>query len=292
MAFPDSITVFTTLVDNVDTVLAAHPNERGSEITNVETALGANLRNVLYAGYISGITPSINGTDSTNDIDFTTGECRDVADADDIIISSALTKQIDASFGEGTNQGMMDSGSIGASAVSVAIFAIGDSTRVKDPDIVATLSSPSTGPTMPSGFDTKRYLYSLYWNGSSWEYFTCMGEGRTRSFYFRSTVSLLSAGSQTSYTDVDCSSIVPAGYCNAIEVQSNNNTSNSTTSLYVRPNGSSQDDRHNMFDRGTGAGDPPGAQTGTIYLDDSAIFEYKVTGNSFNINLRGYEVNA
>jgi hypothetical protein len=43
-AYPSTLKTFTQLVDGVDDVLAAHPNERGDEITAIETELGTNPR--------------------------------------------------------------------------------------------------------------------------------------------------------------------------------------------------------------------------------------------------------
>lgn len=43
-SYPSAIKTFTQLVDGVDDVLAAHPNDRGDEITAIETELGTNPR--------------------------------------------------------------------------------------------------------------------------------------------------------------------------------------------------------------------------------------------------------
>lgn len=52
MAFPDTIDSFATLTDNVDTIFAAVPNERGTAITNIETALGTSLSNIFITGEV------------------------------------------------------------------------------------------------------------------------------------------------------------------------------------------------------------------------------------------------
>ncbi len=41
MSFPNTVTNFLQLQDGVDKVLAAHPNDRGNEITAIETLIGA-----------------------------------------------------------------------------------------------------------------------------------------------------------------------------------------------------------------------------------------------------------
>ena len=52
MSFPDTIDVFATLTDNVDTIFASIPNERGTAITNIETALGLGLANIVITGEV------------------------------------------------------------------------------------------------------------------------------------------------------------------------------------------------------------------------------------------------
>lgn len=52
MAFPDTIDSFATLTDNVDTIFASIPNERGTAITNIETALGTSLSNIFITGEV------------------------------------------------------------------------------------------------------------------------------------------------------------------------------------------------------------------------------------------------
>lgn len=52
MPFPSTIDTFATLVDNVDTVFAFIPNERGTAITSIETALGINMANLTITGEI------------------------------------------------------------------------------------------------------------------------------------------------------------------------------------------------------------------------------------------------
>lgn len=52
MAYPTTIDVYITLVDNIDTVAASHVNERNTAIVNIETALQANLAGVNIIGDI------------------------------------------------------------------------------------------------------------------------------------------------------------------------------------------------------------------------------------------------
>lgn len=56
-------------------------------------------------GHIVGLTTSINATDTTNDIDIAAGEARDAADTADLVVSSAIGKQIDVSWSAGGTPG-------------------------------------------------------------------------------------------------------------------------------------------------------------------------------------------
>jgi hypothetical protein len=62
----------------------------------------------LPPGYLFGLTLSNNTTDATNDIDIAAGKCRDSTDSISIV-AAAMTKQLDAGWAAGTNQGMRNS---------------------------------------------------------------------------------------------------------------------------------------------------------------------------------------
>jgi hypothetical protein len=102
----------------------------------------------------TGLIMSNNSSDLTNDIDFTAGSTVDSTNAY-IITVGALTKQLDATFTAGTNQGMLDIGSKANSTVYY-IYAIGKTTDSNAGDILASTSS--TSPTMPSGWDIKKLI--------------------------------------------------------------------------------------------------------------------------------------
>lgn len=58
--YPNSIKTFSTLVDLIDSVLAHHQNERGAEITAIETELGLAPSNV-YSDVAAAITGLMSG---------------------------------------------------------------------------------------------------------------------------------------------------------------------------------------------------------------------------------------
>lgn len=87
-------------------------------VTTAKLAAGAVTEEKVTSvpfprGHIGGLQTS-NGTDTAHDIDITVGGARDAADSGNLILTSALTKQIDASWAVGTNAGGM------ATAVSLS----------------------------------------------------------------------------------------------------------------------------------------------------------------------------
>lgn len=110
----------------------------------------------LPPGYLYGLTLSNNGSDATNDIDIAAGSCRDIADAANIVLASALTKRLDAAWAVGTNQGGLDTGSIANTTYHVYAIARSD-TGVVD----VLFSTSASSPTMPTNYDRKRRIGSI-----------------------------------------------------------------------------------------------------------------------------------
>ena len=123
---------------------------------------GATL--ALPPGFIFGLTLSNNVTDATNDIDIAVGRCRDDADTVNHIHAIVLTKRLDAVWGEGTNAGMLDTGTK-ANSTTYHLFSIGNGVAT-DYVVSASLSSPNM-PTGAGGlYTTKRRLGSIITDGS------------------------------------------------------------------------------------------------------------------------------
>ena len=103
-----------------------------------------------------------NTTDANNDIDYTIG----VIDHDDgsgqSLATTALTKQLDATFVAGNNQGGLDTGTK-ANSTWYQMFAITNNTT----NAVDYLFSTSrTSPTVPSGWTRRRWLGAIRTNAS------------------------------------------------------------------------------------------------------------------------------
>ena len=85
-----------------DTCIAESLGSGNWKVSNYQRAVG-----IPYPkGYIdSGFDLITNATDPTNDVDIDVGACRDQDDTYNIILATALTKQIDAAWTEGDDAG-------------------------------------------------------------------------------------------------------------------------------------------------------------------------------------------
>ena len=104
----------------------------------------------------SGLTLANNSTDATNDIDVGIGTARDATNAQDMTLAAALTKQLDAAWAVGTNQGGLDTGTIANGTYHIWL--------IKRTDLSATdvlFSTSVSAPTMPSGYTLKRRIGSI-----------------------------------------------------------------------------------------------------------------------------------
>lgn len=147
-------------------------------------------------GYIDGFILSNNGSDATNDIDIGAGICRDSADTATIVLASAVTKQLDASWAVGTNAGGLDTGSKAANTW-YAVWAI----RRPDTGVVDALFSTSfSAPTMPANYTQKRLLGAVRTNNSNALYaFTQAGD---RCYWKAPTLDVSSTGFSAASTAI------------------------------------------------------------------------------------------
>lgn len=96
-----------------------------------------------------------NSSDAANDIDFTEGFCYDLSTKEKIV-STAMTKQLDTTWAEGTHAGGLDTGSK-ANSTWYHCFAISKADGTSD----FLFSTSVTAPTMPSGYVNKRRVGSI-----------------------------------------------------------------------------------------------------------------------------------
>lgn len=89
--------------------------------TAAKKVLLSNLPGTLPRGYIDGMILS-NGTDATNDINISAGKCRDSTDTVDIVIATALGKQLDANWTAGGTTGTPAGGRDTAAGIANATY--------------------------------------------------------------------------------------------------------------------------------------------------------------------------
>lgn len=123
---------------------------------NLDAWLAYLYHPIWVRRFITGLVPS-NGTDATNDLDFTVGVAADLSTDSLMQLGSAMTKQIDAVWAEGTAAGMLDTGAVANTTYHVYLIRNPKSKKV---DILASTSASS--PTMPAGYSQKRRIFSFY----------------------------------------------------------------------------------------------------------------------------------
>jgi hypothetical protein len=116
----------------------------------------------MPTNYIGGLICSMDA-DSDNDVNITAGSCRDDGDAANLRLASEITKQIDAAWAVGDDQGGLDTGSVAVSTL-YAVWLI----KRSDTGVVDALFSTSfTSPTMPTNYDLKRLIGAVKTDGTS-----------------------------------------------------------------------------------------------------------------------------
>ncbi|WP_299084945.1 hypothetical protein [uncultured Paraglaciecola sp.] len=110
-------------------------------------------RNRLPDDYITGLIVTINATDADNDLDIAAGQCTDSANKLDMALASGLTKQLDAVWSAGDNQGGLFTGS---KAVSTDYYFF----IISDPDgtVDAGFDVSASAANKPAGYTRYRQL--------------------------------------------------------------------------------------------------------------------------------------
>ena len=153
-----NITQLTEATSFLDTDLFyAGIDPGGSPLDRKVTSL--NIQRYLPMGQnaITGLKLSNNGSDANNDIDIAVGRvCAGTGDYN-LILTSALTKQLDATWAVGTNQGGLDTGSK-ANSTWYHVWVIG---RVDTHVVDILFSTSATAPTMPTNYTKKRRIGAI-----------------------------------------------------------------------------------------------------------------------------------
>lgn len=132
------------------------------DLSNLSKIISATSTAQGIAYLTTPVSWTNNTTDANNDIDYTIG----VIDHDDgsgqSLATTALTKQLDATFVAGNNQGGLDTGTK-ANSTWYQKFAITNNTT-NAVDYLFTTSR--TSPTIPSGWTKRRWLGAVRTNAS------------------------------------------------------------------------------------------------------------------------------
>jgi len=96
-------------------------------------------------------------TDTSHDLNITSGRCKATDGLYDIILDSEITKKIDATWAAGNDAGGWESGTSIPTSGIIYVWVIASSTTGVV-DVIFSLSA--TSPAMPSGYDKKRRILS------------------------------------------------------------------------------------------------------------------------------------
>lgn len=180
------------------TVVAASPN---ANLPQPEEDVVANLLD----GAIDGLKLKPDDTNPTYQINILKGSCRDSTGIH--TIKTGVTKTVDITA---SGAGGLDTGSE-ASSTWYAVYLIDDTSGTNNP--AGILSTNTTTPTLPNGYNVFRRIGWVR-NDSSSDLleFAQRGTGNERRYFWlegKPTINVLSAGSATTWTDVDMSSLMP-----------------------------------------------------------------------------------
>ncbi len=119
----------------------------------------------LPTNYIGGLITSNNGSDALHDIDIAKGQCRDFDDTANMVLSSALTKQIDGLWVVGNDQPGLDTGAVAAGTL-YALWLI----KRSDTSVVGAIFSTSFATPDPARVPNdaqERFIGGVWTDGAA-----------------------------------------------------------------------------------------------------------------------------
>lgn len=177
----------------------------------------------LPPGFIYGCTLSNNSGDITNDIDISSGKVRSSDDTENLILSSALTKRLDAAWAVGSGNGGLDTGSIANTVYHIHLIKRTD-TGVVD----ALFSTSATSPTLPTNYTVSRRIGSVIRVSGAIKEFIQHGN----IFRWKTPVLDINQDPTTSYTNFTLT--VPTGFRVIVEANVYANNANFDTGVHVK----------------------------------------------------------
>jgi hypothetical protein len=168
---------------------------------------------------------------STTTLTMAAGKCRDNTDTYDIEVDSTLTIN-----GAVTGANGLDTGSL-ANNTWYAVHAIGDSTNYETG--AALLSTSATAPSLPSGYNVFRRIGWALTNGSAqFIAFYANGNGSERFIQWDAPISVLAAGTETTFTPVSLAGAMPL-QATLVYLNAAYTPNSATNTAQLRPTGSS-----------------------------------------------------
>jgi len=189
----------------------------------------ANIR--LPMGHLSGLTVA-HAADTDHDITVAAGKARGDADTYDIVLAPALTKQIDATWAAGTNQGGMATGESIPASGTLHLWLIYGASGV---DLMFNNhATTALNPTLPAGYNLgKRRIWSFRTdsssniiNGDQW------GTGLLRTWMYDTPILDVNNGAP-GMAAVTAALSVPSGIIVKAFVNTYYAASTSTTPMYI-----------------------------------------------------------
>lgn len=195
-----------------DTVARMAVGNKGT-LKMADSAESNGWRNWVPRNHISGLIVSNNSGDANKDLDIAVGEATDDTAAYMMILTSAMTKQADATWAAGTAAGGMLNGETIPAAGTLHVWLIyNPTTNATD---VGFNNHATTGlsPTLPSGYTIKRLIGSRRTTSSNLLAFTAAetAGGGERVRWTTPTLDVDQAGALTTSRRTD-EVKVPLGY--------------------------------------------------------------------------------
>ena len=143
--------------------LRIYGNEAGTQYDTNFDGISVAQRTPLTGGVVTqipiGLNLSIDSGDTEHDINVTAGSVLNSTLSSEIVLTSEITKQIDASWAAGDDAGGLFAGSTLAASGRLGVYLIKNSTTGQVD--VGFDDNAALSPTLPSGFDVYRYIGSM-----------------------------------------------------------------------------------------------------------------------------------
>lgn len=168
---------------------------------------------VEITGGIAGLVLSNNVTDTEHDIDVSPGLCKDSTGMVSILLSAAITKQIDAAWAAGSAAGGLLNGSVAANILYHVYLLRKDADGTVDVGFLA--DGDDIGTYLPTGYSSYRWIgYVLTEASANIRNFTM----HNTTFVFKNAWEIISNLNVAVLTAQDLSAVLPSGRTLRVEI--------------------------------------------------------------------------